>query len=116
MNIGRRRERGLKVLGFLVVILIVGYFIMSFFYCLPDISSRRQSYMIDDGEATTLGQEWGPQTAAHPGKTGVFLLPNGRDAFAARALLARASEKSLDIQYYMYHHGCGTHGSGAEVD
>jgi len=103
MNIGRRTERGLKVLGFLIVILIVGYFIMSFFYRLPDISSRRQSYMIDDGEATTLGQEWGPQTAAHPGKTGVFLLPNGRDAFAARALLARASEKSLDIQYYMYH-------------
>jgi putative cardiolipin synthase len=26
-----------------------------------------------------------------------------RDAFAARALLARLSEKSLDIQYYMYH-------------
>ena len=59
MNIGRRTERGLKVLGFLVVILIVGYFIMSFFYRLPDISSRRQSYMIDDGEATTLGQKVG---------------------------------------------------------
>jgi putative cardiolipin synthase len=103
MNIGRNTKRRLKVLGALVVILVVGYFVMSLFYRLPDISSREQSYMIDDGEIAALGRQWGPQTAANPGKTGVFLLPNGRDAFAARALLARASEKSLDIQYYMYH-------------
>jgi len=76
---------------------------MSFIYRLPDISARTQSYMIDDGVATGLGRMFGEQVAAHPGKTGVFLLQRGRDAFAARALLARMSEKSLDIQYYMYH-------------
>ena len=95
-------KRSLKVLGSLAVLLVL-YLAMSAFYRLPDISSRTQSYMIDDGEVTALGRQWGPQTAAHPGETGVFLLPNGRDAFAARALLARASEKSLDVQYYMYH-------------
>ena len=77
---------------------------MSFIYRLPDISSRTQSYMIDDGKPTKLGRKFKAQLDDHPGKTGVFLLPNGRDAFAARALLARASEKSLDIQYYMYFH------------
>ena len=76
---------------------------MSIFYRLPDISSRKQSYMIDDGEATTLGEQFSGPLADHPSKSGVFLLHHGRDAFAARALLARLAEKSLDIQYYMYH-------------
>jgi putative cardiolipin synthase len=110
MKIGTKTKRWLKILGSLVVILIAGYFIMSFFYRLPDISSRKQAYMIDDGEATGLGKQFGPQTAEQPGKTGVYLLPNGRDAFAARVLLARMSEKSLDIQYYMYHQGTDTVG------
>ncbi|MCO5101344.1 MAG: phospholipase D family protein [Burkholderiaceae bacterium] len=39
---------------------------------------------------------------AHPGKSGVFALADGRDAFAARVLLADASERSLDIQYYIW--------------
>jgi putative cardiolipin synthase len=111
MNIERKTKRWLKILGSVVVILVVGYFVMSLFYRLPDISSRTQSYMIGDGEATTLGQKWGPKKSAHPGKTGVFLLKEGRDAFVARALLARDSEKSLDIQYYMYHQEQDTVGS-----
>jgi len=87
----------------LVAVLVVGYLVMSFVYRLPDISGRKQSYMIEDGQDTKMGREFSEQVASHPGKSGVFLLPHGRDAFAARALLARMSEKSLDIQYYMYH-------------
>ena len=99
----KRRARWLRRLGLLALVLIVGYFVMSFIYRLPDISSRAQSYMIEDGQATRLGGKFGEEVANHPGQTGVFLLRHGRDAFAARALLARISEKSLDIQYYMYH-------------
>ena len=76
---------------------------MSFLYRLPDISERKPSYVIDDGGQTTLCSMFSPGLAAHPGKSGVYLLPHGRDAFFARILLARRSEKSLDIQYYMYH-------------
>jgi putative cardiolipin synthase len=99
----KRKARWLRRIGLLALILIVGYFVMSFIYRLPDISSRTQSYMIEDGQATRLGGKFGEEVANHPGQTGVFLLRHGRDAFAARALLARISEKSLDIQYYMYH-------------
>lgn len=76
---------------------------MSIIYRLPDISNRKQSYMIDDGQATRMGRQFSEQVAGNPGKSGVFLLRHGRDAFAARTLLARLAEKSLDIQYYMYH-------------
>ncbi len=93
----------LRRFGYLIAILAVGAFIMSLFYRLPDISGRKQSYAIDDGAVTSLGREFASELAANPGKTGVFLLPHGRDAFAARALLARKAEKTIDLQYYMYH-------------
>jgi len=76
---------------------------MGVIYQLPDLSGRQPSYMIDDEQDTRMGQLFGQQVAANSGKSGVFLLHHGRDAFVARVLLARLSEKSLDIQYYMYH-------------
>ncbi len=51
----KRKARWLRRLGLLVLVRVVGYFVMSFIYRLPDISSRTQSYMIDDGQATSLG-------------------------------------------------------------
>jgi len=44
-----------------------------------------------------------PSVLAHPGKSGIYALPRGRDAFAARGLLAAAAERSLDVQYYIWH-------------
>jgi putative cardiolipin synthase len=99
----RKKHRGLKFAAGILLLLVLVYFVMGAFYRLPDISSRTQSYAIDDGVATALGSAVADGLAAHPGKTGVFLLPHGRDAFAARALLARHAEKSIDLQYYMYH-------------
>jgi len=52
---------------------------------------------------TALGLAILPGVAAHPGLSGVRALPDGRDAFAARALLANAAERTLDVQYYIWH-------------
>jgi putative cardiolipin synthase len=52
---------------------------------------------------TRLGRALAPGIAAHPGRSGVFGLPDPRDAFAARVLLARTAERSLDVQYYIWH-------------
>ena len=40
---------------------------------------------------------------ANPGKTGIHAFPDPYDAFAARVVLAAATEKSLDVQYYIWH-------------
>ena len=101
-TISSNRRWGRRLL-FLVIALGLAVFLTSFMYRLPDISGRTVSKAIDDGAVTSLGREFASELAAHPGKTGVFLLPHGRDAFAARALLARRAEKSIDVQYYMYH-------------
>ena len=88
---------------YLALVLVIGVLLMSFLYRLPDISERARSNAIDDGVNTSMGRQFAAELAANPAKTGVFLLPHGRDAFAARALLARKAEKSTDLQYYMYH-------------
>ena len=89
---------------FLIIAAIIGgYFAMGLFYVLPDMSSRSETHAIADGTDTTLGREFAAQTSAHPGKTGVHLLGQGRDAFVARAVLSELAEKSIDVQYYMYH-------------
>jgi putative cardiolipin synthase len=99
----KSKFRWAKRFGYGVLVLIGGYVLMNFLYRLPDISGRSQSQTIDDGAVTSLGRAFTAQLSPHPGEAGVFLLPNGRDAFAARALLARKAEKSIDLQYYMYH-------------
>lgn len=40
---------------------------------------------------------------AHPGLSGIYTLPDARDAFAARLLLAQAAERTLDVRYYIWH-------------
>ena len=73
---------------------------------LPDNSSRTESHAIstDEAQQTRMGRELTDKLAAQPGKNGVLMLRSGRDAFVARALLARLAERTLDLQYYMFHH------------
>ena len=43
------------------------------------------------------------RVTGHPDKSGVYAMPIPSDAFAARAILASTADKSLDIQYYVWH-------------
>ena len=54
-------------------------------------------------DVTRLGRAVSPLVAANPGTTGIHALGAPHDAFAARALLAAAADKSLDVQYYIWH-------------
>jgi putative cardiolipin synthase len=56
-----------------------------------------------DTADTRLGRAVAAGVAANPGRTGVHPLAEGRAAFAARVALAAAAEKSLDVQYYIWH-------------
>ena len=54
-------------------------------------------------EGTSLGKQIQAQAINHPGASGFYLLPTGLDAFTARALLIDRAEKTLDLQYYIFH-------------
>jgi putative cardiolipin synthase len=70
---------------------------------LPSLDGRSSSTAFTDTATTQLGRAVVPRAARHPGKSGIYSLLDSRDAFAARILLARAAERSLDIQYYIWH-------------
>ncbi|SHG65392.1 phospholipase D family protein [Massilia sp. CF038] len=69
---------------------------------LPAQDGRRASHAIAGGAETTMGKALAPLTAQHPGLSGVHALLDGRDAFAARVMMANAAERSLDVQYYIW--------------
>jgi putative cardiolipin synthase len=70
---------------------------------LPRSVDRPPSTALTDTGSTRLGRAIAPLAQANAGKTGIHALDNARDAFAARVLLARAAERSLDVQYYIWH-------------
>jgi putative cardiolipin synthase len=70
---------------------------------LPSLEGRTATSAFADTGGTRLGLAVAPGIAANPGKTGIHALPDPRDAFAARVLLAAAAEKSLDVQYFIWH-------------
>ena len=86
----------LRLLASALVTLLVGC------ASLPREVTRIPSTALRDTADTRLGRGLAGALAANPGRTGVHLLRDGRDAFAARILLARAAERSLDVQYYIW--------------
>ncbi|WP_229452127.1 phospholipase D family protein [Massilia niastensis] len=69
---------------------------------LPALNRRAASVAVTGTDDTYLGRCIVPLTVAHPGLTGIHALQEGREAFAARALLAQHAQRSLDIQYYIW--------------
>ena len=70
---------------------------------LPKDFHRPESHVLTDTQHTFLGTELASEKAEHPGKSGFHLLGNGLDAFVARAVLSHHAERSIDVQYYLYH-------------
>src|SRR5436190_22682013 len=70
---------------------------------LPKNLEREPSIALAKSDDTRLGKAVTPGLAANPGRSGIYPLANAREAFAARILLARAAERSLDLQYYVWH-------------
>lgn len=73
---------------------------------LPSLEGRTVSTAVASADTadTRLGRTAGARRAKHPGENGVLMLQDPRESFAARAVLAREAERTLDVQYYIWHH------------
>jgi putative cardiolipin synthase len=71
---------------------------------LPPATDRVPSTAFQDTEGTLLGRAIAPHRAEHPGRSGIHPLERPLEAFVARGVLASAAERSLDVQYYIWHH------------
>jgi putative cardiolipin synthase len=70
---------------------------------LPLRENATVSQALVDTADTRLGSAVVPKLVAHPGLSGIYPLPEGKGALASRLLLADAADRSLDVQYYIWH-------------
>jgi cardiolipin synthase C len=70
---------------------------------LPEQGNRIATHAITGTTNTRLAEAFMPGEAAHPGDDAFHLLSNGVDALIARVMLSETAERSLDLQYYIWH-------------
>ena len=71
---------------------------------LPALPDRPTSHALEPlpSGQTRLGKGLAPQIALHSGASGIHTLGDPLEAFAARMLLAKVAEQTLDVQYYIW--------------
>jgi putative cardiolipin synthase len=70
---------------------------------LPPQTGRVETHAIEPSDSTRLGAAFLPQERQHPDQTAFHLLPDGVDALLSRVALADAADRTLDLQYYIWH-------------
>ena len=88
--------------GILSAVLVAFVVLMTACAALPSPKDRVETTAYADTTQTRLGRAVAPGVVANPSMTGIHRLPDPRDAFATRVLLAGAAEKSLDVQYFIW--------------
>lgn len=86
----------------LMVFLLIG---VSMLGCsLPSLQGQTTSAALPAADIahTPLGNLVVQEQQRHPQLSGIYLLPEPRLAFAARATLAQQAQKTLDVQYYIW--------------
>ena len=69
---------------------------------LPEDYPRQETWKLDTSQSR-LAVDFAEKQRDHPGQSGAYPLSQGIEALAARVALIRAAEKTLDVQYYIWH-------------
>jgi len=110
----RRIFRGLA-LATLALAVIIGSGLLLADHLTPPATGTPSHALALQADQTPIDRELAPMLAANPGETGVLLLADGLDAFAARAIATRKAGRSLDLQYYIWHDDLTGHLLAREV-
>lgn len=87
------------------LIVLLGVSLLALSACsLAPLQDRTHSTALSTEESfhTAIGIALKPLAQQNPQLSGIRALTDPHDAFAARALLARAAEKTIDVQYYIW--------------
>jgi putative cardiolipin synthase len=97
-----RPERAVSLSASRVLIAFVLGLLVTGCASLPGKVERTESRAVVNTADTRLAKVFDPSVTAHPDRSGVRALQSAEDAFAARILLARRADRSLDVQYYIW--------------
>ncbi|WP_394200955.1 phospholipase D family protein [Shewanella waksmanii] len=84
------------------VLLLVSLIMLQACSSVPVLPEKKVNYKVSNELASNLARYTEPLVNANSGKTGVFPLLSGVDAFVARLAVVKAAEHSIDLQYYIY--------------
>jgi len=71
---------------------------------LPKTRTSNPSWaLVNTAESTSLGRLAARRMSHQDGPSGIHLMPQGPDGFLARLTLVDLAERSLDLQYYIWH-------------
>jgi cardiolipin synthase C len=89
---------------FLILLAVLGLSLLTLrvLYPLPDRAEIEATTAPAASDETRIGAAVLAGEARHPGLSGIIPLAGGNEAFAARVLLARGAEQTLDVQYYIW--------------
>ncbi len=96
-------KRGLVWTGAAIAGLVAAVVMVRLLNPLPSLSGREATRAVAPDDHDVVGSAIKQGIVRHPGQSGLRLLPDGREAFATRMLLARGAEHSIDAQYYIWH-------------
>ncbi|MCX5827264.1 MAG: phospholipase D family protein [Deltaproteobacteria bacterium] len=85
-----------------IIFWITAFMVLLGCQTLPIYHSAEPTYALTHPDDSPIGKKITPVLAPHPGLSGFYLLDNGLEAFAARALIVDAAQRTIDVQYYMY--------------
>ncbi|MGJ8571990.1 MAG: phospholipase D family protein [Hoeflea sp.] len=85
-------------IGFLAVVIFVARLV----FPAPSKTDREATTVLPPAEHGALAVALTQSGEDHEGLTGIAPIQDGREAFAARILLANAAVSSIDVQYYIW--------------
>jgi putative cardiolipin synthase len=87
-----------KKLLFIVLIAI-----LSACSSLPEGFSKEESYLLSDTQSSALGEKAATLLGEDTETSQMYLLNEGLDAFFSRMFLLKNAERSIDVQYFIWH-------------
>ncbi|MPW15662.1 phospholipase D family protein [Paraburkholderia sp. CNPSo 3157] len=82
---------------------------------LPPQTDRVATHAVTDTQNTRLANAFTRQEQQHPDESAFHLLPDAVNALVARLVLAQAADRTLDLQYYIWHDDLTGRALGAAV-